>query len=698
MNPAPGCPCGAQRVNTSFGSVCSACLLQSGLESEQSAFGEYERLQLLGEGAMGAVYLARHRASEELVALKVARRELLERPGGFELFRRQGKTESALKHPNIVHVQGAGTCGGQPFLVMPLMQGGTLAEPERAAQYATPEARLQLVLKLARAVQFAHERGILHCDLKHDNILFDGEGEAHVSDFGLACTLDAAGAGDVEGVRGGTRGWMAPEQVTGDPLTTAADAFALGVLLHWLGTRQLPFGSDEEFERRVLCGPPPAAGDWSPELEWGLRAIAEKALQIRAEERYESPAALADDLVRLRDQRPLAGAKTPMLARAWLWTERHRGARNALFLLMPCFAALTFVLALAQRHELRAAVLSMNAYAASGQAATVLYQLREYANAIEHAAADPQVQALVRGAPAYTSDRRAPAGPHVACPEQATPGQGAALARHASRFSTMMVVDATGCVRFRVSDELTVAGQRAQRFVFEHYFRSARAQVAELEPATYVREAYRSSVSQRLRFAMATPLMDGDNWSGAVTGSITVASTLALPSVPRGTGSDQLTVLLGPFEGEPPATESGPPAEFTFLAHPALHRGRKVTLDAPLARELGAAFRGVVSSRQFELGSAAPLQRSDYVDPLLGDAWLAAFAPVGGTGYFVLVQTREATAIRPSRGLMNLGIALSSAAGAFMLACAYFSGWRWRRARSKQAPSTELPAAGDLRA
>ncbi|HYO94395.1 MAG TPA: serine/threonine-protein kinase, partial [Polyangiaceae bacterium] len=364
-------------------------MLQSGLESEQSAFGEYERLQLLGEGAMGAVYLARHRASEELVALKVARRELLERPGGFELFRRQGKTESALKHPNIVHVQGAGTCGGQPFLVMPLMEGGTLAEPERAAQYATPEARLQLVLKLARAVQFAHERGILHCDLKHDNILFDGEGEAHVSDFGLACTLDAAGAGDVEGVRGGTRGWMAPEQVTGDPLTTAADAFALGVLLHWLGTRQLPFGSDEEFERRVLCGPPPAAGDWSPELEWGLRAIAEKALQIRAEERYESPAALADDLVRLRDQRPLAGAKTPMLARAWLWTERHRGARNALFLLMPCFAALTFVLALAQRHELRAAVLSMNAYAASGQAATVLYQLREYANAIEHAAADP---------------------------------------------------------------------------------------------------------------------------------------------------------------------------------------------------------------------------------------------------------------------------------------------------------------------
>lgn len=166
--------CQAELVETAFGRLCGACALLQGMLQERDLVGDYERFQELGKGAMGVVYLAKHVDSDDVVALKLAKPQLLEQPGGYALFRQQAKLESALRHPNIVHVQSTGTHRGQPFVVMPLMEGGTLAEPENAARYAEPAARLKLVLTIARAVQFAHERGVLHCDLKPENILFDG--------------------------------------------------------------------------------------------------------------------------------------------------------------------------------------------------------------------------------------------------------------------------------------------------------------------------------------------------------------------------------------------------------------------------------------------------------------------------------------------------------------------------------------------
>ncbi len=385
MNPCSVCQ--AELVETAWGQLCGACALLAGLSEERDLIGDYQCFQLLGEGAMGKVFLAKHVDSDEVVALKLAKPELLQQPGGYALFRQQAKIESALRHPNIVPVQGSGHHLGQPFVVMPLMEGGTLAEPENAARYAEPLERLTLVLTIARALQFAHERGVLHCDLKPENILFDAAWEPRVSDFGLARSLGMPSFAGFVAVQGGTRGWMSPEQARGEALTTASDVYALGLLLQWLATGQLPTGDDPN--SAAHASPPTPLRRWSPELAWGLAAVAQRALQKDPEQRYQSAAALVDDLERLLSERPLRGQPIPMWGRCWHWAQRHPGARYAIFRILPGFAMVTLLMAAAQRSELRGSVLDFNAYAASCQSAAVLYQLRDYAEAIERTAADP---------------------------------------------------------------------------------------------------------------------------------------------------------------------------------------------------------------------------------------------------------------------------------------------------------------------
>jgi len=678
MNPCSTCR--AELVETTWGQLCGACALLVGISEERDLIGDYERFQLLGEGAMGRVFLAKHVDSDEVVALKLAKVELLQQPGGHALFRQQAKIESALRHPNIVPVQGSGHHHGQPFVVMPLMEGGTLAEPENAARYAEPAARLKLVLTIARAIQFAHERGVLHCDLKPENILFDAAWEPRVSDFGLARSLGTPSFADFVTVQGGTNGWMSPEQARAEPLTTASDVYALGLLLHWLSAAQVPADGDRDEAARSRLR------RWSPELAWGLAAVAHRALQEEPEQRYESAAALVDDLERLLSERPLRGQPIPIWGRGWHWAQRHPGARNAMFVLLPGFALVTLLMAAAQRSELRRSVLDVNAYAASGQAAAVLYQLRDYAEAIERAAADPAVQALTHGPLRAPTPRSGEGVGQEPCSTQNALEQPTALEPYASRFATLVVLDADGCVRARIAEEPAKPDYVRSSFHWRDYFASASREAEHPERITYVRKAYRSSVSQQIKFAISSPLFADGKWIGVVTGSMVAASTLDLPRMKRSETSERMTVLIGPFEGErtgPHPPPSGPP-EFTLLAHGQLRRGSKVRLDELTANELARAFRNPsASTRQFELGTALPLQRADYVDPLLGGRWLAAFAPVGATDYVVLVQTRDSVAIRPSNGLARIGLVLAFGSGVLLTLWSSFYLWRQKRMAAK---------------
>lgn len=497
----------------------------------------------------------------------------------------------------------------------------------------------------------------------------------------MARRLGESGVSTSDELQGGTPGWMSPEQIRGEALTTASDVFALGVLLHWLDSGELPFRDGEELDGRVLDEPQPALRSWTPELAWGLDAIAHRAMRKSADERYGSAAALVEDLERLEAGRSLRGARVPFWGRAWYWAQRHTGARNALFVLLPAFAALTLYMTATQQAELRRAVLDMNAYAASGQAAAVLYQLKEYVDIIEQAAADPAVQALTHGprrVPTPTSQVESDG----ACQLQTSLEDPSVMARYAGKFSTLFVLDANGCSRARISQEPTHEDYVRTRYDWHDYFAGALTDAQRPARSTHVRAAYRSSISQLIKFAVSAPLFEGGEWVGVITGSEIAASTLDLPRTTRSDTSHQMTVLLGPFEGErvgarKPSVQPG----FTLLAHPRLDRGQKVMLPPPLSAQLAHAFRPPANARQLELVTALPFARDDYEDPLLGDRWLAAFAPVGATGYVVLVQTRDAAALSPSSGLCRIAVALSGASAALWLLYGYF--WLWRRNRER---------------
>ncbi|HEY3494941.1 MAG TPA: serine/threonine-protein kinase [Polyangiaceae bacterium] len=670
------------------GGPCQGCLDRFiDYESRRCFAGAYELLGEIGEGGTALVHLAQHRVSAEMVAIKFAKQALLDVPSGAELFLRQARIEKSLRHTNILKVDYVGEHAGRPFFVMPLMEG-TLVQPEHLERLDTLAKRLELMLKVTRAVQFAHSNGVLHCDLKPENILVDEHDEPHVSDFGLA---RAVGAADAEGFHGGTPGWMSPEQVRRRPLTTASDVFVLGLLIHWLTSGEHAFGTGDDFERRVLWAAAPRLPRYRPGLEWGLLAIAHKALQLSPANRYQTAAGLARDLERLRDHETLLGPRLPFDARVWNWTERHPGARVALLVLLPCFTAATMIAAQAQEDALRESVQDMNDYAASGQASTVLYQLREYAEVLQRAAADPAVAALVSEA------RTGPAGKNP-CLVQNELADPSVLRPYAEGFSTLGVHDAAGCARARVAEDASPIDFIKRRFDLRDYFEGARRDAERCEQVPRVRKAYRSSISQLIKFAVSVPLLErnadgGCRFLGVLSGSVLVASTLDLPRTRRASDRDRVTAVLGPFEGEPPYPSQARPTEFTYLAHAGLERGQKVMLDSRHTLRLALEFpESEPPATQFALRALPPYRVDKYEDPLWGDHWLGAFAAVGGTGYVVLVQTRDSVATRPARIVWRLGYALLFVSLTLLLGWGSFFTWkrvverRWRARPRKEAP------------
>jgi len=282
-------------------------------------FGNYVLIEELAQGGMGVVYRAYDTVLRRTVALKRLLAGLFARPEEVERFHREARAVAGLEHEHIITIYEVGQHEGHHYFTMPFATGGSLARQPQPLEAEGPAAVVALVEKVARAVHHAHEHGILHRDLKPGNILLDDRGEPLVTDFGLAKFL----ADDVEltrtGERPGTPAYMAPEQFAGGPgaVTERSDVWALGVLLYELLTQQRPFegSSREELTRRVLDTEPPRPRALRPELDRGLEKIVLNCLAKAPEQRYQTAAALADDLRRWR-QGELRGA-APSPARAW---------------------------------------------------------------------------------------------------------------------------------------------------------------------------------------------------------------------------------------------------------------------------------------------------------------------------------------------------------------------------------------------
>jgi predicted Ser/Thr protein kinase len=264
-------------------------------------FGRYRILRNLGEGAMGAVYLAHDSQLDRRVALKAPRFAADDCPEVRQRFFREARAAAAIEHPNICPVYDVGEVNGAPYLAMAYVQGQSLAQLLQGPVAMPPRRAADLVRTLALALQEAHDRGVIHRDLKPSNVLINQRGQPVLVDFGLARRLRP---GDVRltqlGQPVGTPAYMSPEQAVGaGPVGPGCDVYSLGVILYQLLTGRLPFeGSMAEVLGQIVSRRPDPPSAHRPDLDPRLDSVCLKALSKEVADRYAS---MRDFAARLAD-------------------------------------------------------------------------------------------------------------------------------------------------------------------------------------------------------------------------------------------------------------------------------------------------------------------------------------------------------------------------------------------------------------
>jgi tetratricopeptide (TPR) repeat protein len=291
----------------------------------------YEVLGPLGKGGMGVVYRARQVGLNRTVALKMVLTGPHADADYLARFRREAEAAARLQHPNIVQVHDIGTAEGRPYIALEFVDGGSLRERLHDGPLA-PAAAAALVETLARAMHHAHERGVVHRDLKPANVLLAACGlapdakpqAAKIADFGLAKQLDSDAGQTRTGAILGTPSYMAPEQAEGRPVGPLADVYALGALLYECLTGRPPFRGATTLEtlEQVRLTEPVPVRQLQPWVPRDLETIALKCLAKEPAHRYASAAALADDLRRFREGRPILARPVGRLGRLARWCRR----------------------------------------------------------------------------------------------------------------------------------------------------------------------------------------------------------------------------------------------------------------------------------------------------------------------------------------------------------------------------------------
>jgi WD40 repeat protein/tRNA A-37 threonylcarbamoyl transferase component Bud32 len=285
----------------------------------------YEILGELGRGGMGVVYQARHRKLNRLVALKMV---LVGGHAGAterERFRTEAEAIARLQHPHIVQIHEVGEHDGLPFLSLEFCPGGSLEKKLAGTPLPAQEAAA-LLERLARAMQAAHEKGVIHRDLKPANVLLAEDGTARITDFGLARKLDEAGQ-TATGAVMGTPSYMAPEQAEGrsKELGPACDVYALGAILYECLTGRPPFKAATMMDTlmQVVSDEPVPVRQLNPKASVDLETICHKCLLKEPGKRYASAVALAEDLGRFQRGEPIMARPVGAVERGVKWVRRN---------------------------------------------------------------------------------------------------------------------------------------------------------------------------------------------------------------------------------------------------------------------------------------------------------------------------------------------------------------------------------------
>jgi eukaryotic-like serine/threonine-protein kinase len=297
-----------------------------------AGLSQFELLSELGRGGMGVVYKARHRQLNRMVALKMLGDGKHALPENRARFLVEGEAVARLHHPNIVQIHEIGEADGHPFVTLEMLEGGSLADRLKGATQPG-RAAAALVATLAEAIHAAHQAGIVHRDLKPSNILFDRDGVPKIVDFGLAKRLEVEVGQTQTGQVMGTPSYMAPEQAQGltHQVGPRADIWALGAILYEMLTGRPPFKAPSTIEtiHQVIYEEVVLPSRIQPTIARDLETIALKCLQKDAGKRYESAAALGDDLRRFQAGEPILARPVGSLERAWRWCRRNRALASA---------------------------------------------------------------------------------------------------------------------------------------------------------------------------------------------------------------------------------------------------------------------------------------------------------------------------------------------------------------------------------
>ncbi len=305
--------------------VFESVLGEANVPDTQWRLGSYEILEEIGRGGMGVIYRARQRYSRRFVALKRVLTYHADSHETLARFRREAEAAASLDHPNILPIYEVGeTEDGLPFFSMKLATGGSL-RTAAAALRSEPRECVRLMAKVAHAVAYAHAQGILHRDLQPGNILLDARGEPLVSDFGLAKWLDKESDLTQALTTFGTPGYIAPEPAEGADFSPAADIYSLGAILFNLLAGRPPFVGANALSviRQAAATPAPKLRSFAPSLGRDLETIIARCLDRDSEARYQSAAALAQDLERWIEGRPIIARPVSAPARLWRWSRRN---------------------------------------------------------------------------------------------------------------------------------------------------------------------------------------------------------------------------------------------------------------------------------------------------------------------------------------------------------------------------------------